>query len=496
MPSPQFILALDQGTTSSRAILFDRAGLPVASRHQEFAQHFPQPGWVEHDAQDLWTTQLACARQVIVDAGIDAAQIAGIGIANQRETTVLWDRASGTPIAPAIVWQDRRTADACDVLRAAGHAPFIAARTGLELDAYFSATKLAWLLDHVPGARARALRGELAFGTVDSWLAFKLCGRHVTDASNASRTMLFNLHTLAWDADLLALFDIPQALLPEVVPSAGVFGMSDARWFGRPLPLAAIAGDQQAATFGQACWSPGMVKNTYGTGCFMLMHAGAAPPVSRHRLLATAGWQVGDETAYLLEGSVFMGGATVQWLRDSLGIIPTAPAIEALAASVPDAGGVLLVPAFVGMGAPYWDAHARAALLGMSRGSTAAHIARAALDAIAYQSAELLAAMQQDAACALTEVRADGGAASNDLLMQCQADLLGVPVIRPRVIETTALGAALLAGLAVGFWSGRDEIATQWQAERQFDPAMGADERVEKMARWRRAVALTREFGS
>lgn len=495
-PRPQFILALDQGTTSSRAILFDRAGQPVASRQQEFPQHFPQPGWVEHDANDLWATQLACARQVIVDAGIDAGQIAGIGIANQRETTVLWDRASGAAVAPAIVWQDRRTADACDVLRAAGHAPFIAARTGLELDAYFSATKLAWLLDHVPDARARALRGELAFGTVDSWLAFQLCGRHVTDASNASRTMLFNLHTLAWDADLLALFDIPAALLPEIVPSAGVFGISDARWFGCPLPLAAIAGDQQAATFGQACHQPGMVKNTYGTGCFMLMHAGATPPVSRHRLLSTVGWQVGSETAYLLEGSVFMGGATVQWLRDSLGIIPTSAAVEALAASVPDAGGVMLVPAFVGMGAPYWDAHARAALLGMSRGSTAAHIARAALDAIAYQSAELLAAMQQDAACALTEVRADGGAAANDLLMQFQADLLGVPVIRPRVLETTALGAALLAGLAVGFWSDRADIATQWQAERQFDPHMSADERADKMARWARAVALARNFGT
>jgi glycerol kinase len=491
-----FILALDQGTTSSRAILFDRAGQPVASSQQEFPQHYPHPGWVEHDARDLWATQLACARQLLLDARIDAAQVAGIGIANQRETTVLWDRASGAPVAPAIVWQDRRTAGHCDRLRAAGHAPFIAARTGLELDAYFSATKLAWLLDHVPDARARALRGELAFGTVDSWLAFNLCGRHVTDASNASRTMLFNIHTLDWDADLLALFDVPKALLPEVVPSSGVFGQCDARWFGVPLPLAGIAGDQQAATFGQACLQPGMVKNTYGTGCFMLMHAGAAPPVSHHRLLATVGWQLGGETAWLLEGSVFMGGATVQWLRDSLGIIPTAPAVEALAALVPDSGGVTLVPAFVGMGAPYWDAHARAAMLGMSRGTTAAHIARAALEAIAYQSAELLAAMQQDAACALTQVRADGGAAANDLLMQFQADVLGVPVLRPRVLETTALGAAYLAGLAVGFWSGHAEIAAQWQVGRQFEPEMSADERREKMARWRRAVAMVREFGS
>ena len=495
-PADMFILALDQGTTSARAILFDRAGRPVASAQQEFPQHYPHPGWVEHDANDLWATQLACARQVLRDARIDPAQVAAIGIANQRETTVLWDRASGEAVAPAIVWQDRRTSGACDRLRAAGHAPFIASRTGLELDAYFSATKLAWLLDHVPGARARALRGELAFGTVDSWLAFKLCGRHVTDASNASRTMLFNIHTLAWDAGLLALFDVPTALLPEIVPSSGVFGRSLPRWFGVPVPLAGIAGDQQAATFGQACHQSGMVKNTYGTGCFMLMHAGATPPVSHHRLLATVGWQLGGETAYLLEGSVFMGGATVQWLRDSLGIIPTAPAVEALAASVPDSGGVTLVPAFVGMGAPYWDPHARAAMLGMSRGTTAAHIARAALEAIACQSAELLAAMQQDAACALTEVRADGGAAANDLLMQFQADVLGVPVIRPRVLETTALGAAYLAGLAVGFWSGRDEIAAQWQVGRQFDPRIDAGERLEKLARWGRAVALVRAFGN
>jgi glycerol kinase len=492
---PRYILALDQGTTSSRAILFDRAGQPVATAQQEFTQHYPQPGWVEHDASDLWRTQLACARQVLLDARIDASQVAGIGIANQRETTLVWDRATGAPIARAIVWQDRRTAGHCERLRAAGHAPFIAARTGLELDAYFSATKLAWLLEHVPGALARAVAGELAFGTVDSWLAFQLCGRHVTDASNASRTMLFNLHTLAWDAELLALFDIPAALLPEIVPSAGVLGMSDPSWFGRPIPIAGIAGDQQAATFGQACHRPGMVKNTYGTGCFMLMHAGATPPVSTHRLLATVGWQLGGATDYLLEGSVFMGGATVQWLRDSLGIIPTAAAVEALAASVPDSGGVVLVPAFVGMGAPHWDPHARATLFGMSRGTGAAHIARAALEAIACQSADLLATMQMDAHCALTEVRADGGAANNDLLMQFQADVLGVPVIRPQVTETTALGAAFLAGLALGFWSGRDEIAAQWQVARQFDPQIDAGARAAKLARWRRAVALAREFG-
>jgi glycerol kinase len=492
----QFILALDQGTTSSRAILFDRHGRPVASAQQEFPQYFPQPGWVEHDPLDIWRSQLACARAVLQNSNIDAGQVAAIGIANQRETTIVWDRRTGEPLCHAIVWQDRRTAGLCDAVRAAGHAPLIQRKTGLELDAYFSATKLQWLLTNVPGARARAERGELAFGTVDSWLAYKLCGRHVTDASNAARTMLFNINSLRWDPELLDLFGVPASMLPEVVPSSGAVGITHDHLFGRAIPIAGIAGDQQAATFGQACHRRGMVKNTYGTGCFMLMHAGAAPPLSHNRLLATVGWSVGGQTAYLLEGSVFMGGATVQWLRDGLGIIEKSSDVEALALSVPDSGGTMLVPAFTGLGAPHWDPYARGTIVGMSRGTTAAHIARAAVEAIAYQSAELLAAMQKDAACAVHEVRADGGAARNDLLMQFQADLLGVPVVRPKVTETTALGAACLAGLATCFWTSAEEIAAQWQAERVFEPRMAAARREEAMARWARAVAHARAWAT
>ena len=487
-----YVLALDQGTTSSRAILFDHAGRLRGCAQQEYPQHFPRPGWVEHDPADIWESQLACARQVLRESGATAAQVAAIGIANQRETTVLWDRKTGQAIAPAIVWQDRRTADTCERLRAEGHATMIQQATGLELDAYFSATKLAWLLEHVDGARERALRGELAFGTVDSWLAFKLTGRHVTDAGNASRTMLFNIHDLRWDERLLALFGIPAAVLPDLVASSEVIGHADAAWFGAPIPVAGIAGDQQAATFGQACWKPGMVKNTYGTGCFMLMHAGPKPPVSKNRLLATVGWQAGGATDYLLEGSVFMGGATVQWLRDGLGIIEKSSDVEALALSVPDHGGVFLVPAFAGLGAPHWDPYARGTLVGMTRGSGRGHIARAALEAIAYQSAELLDAMQKDAAVPVREVRADGGAARNDLLMQFQADLLGVPVVRPQVTETTALGAAWLAGLAVGFWASPEEVASQWKAERRFEPAMAEGRRAELMATWARAVERSR----
>jgi glycerol kinase len=490
----QYILALDQGTTSSRAILFDREGQVFATSQQEYPQHFPQPGWVEHDPLDIWTSQLACARQVLQQSGVDAAQVAAIGIANQRETTVVWDRRTGEPLCHAIVWQDRRTAGLCDDLRAAGHASLIQRKTGLELDAYFSATKLQWLLTHVPGARARAERGELAFGTVDSWLVYKLCGRHVTDVSNAARTMLFNINSLRWDEELLALFGVPASMLPEVVSSSEQVGATSESLFGRAIPIAGIAGDQQAATFGQACHRRGMVKNTYGTGCFMLMHAGDSPPHSHNRLLATVGWTVDGRTDYLLEGSVFMGGATVQWLRDGLGLIKQSSDVEALALSVPDSGGVMLVPAFVGLGAPHWDAYARGTIVGMSRGTTAAHIARAAVEAIAYQSAELLAAMQKDAGCAVHEVRADGGAARNDLLMQFQADLLGVPVVRPRVTETTALGAAYLAGLAVGFWASSEEIAAQWQAERRFEPHMPAARREEAMARWARAVAHARAW--
>jgi glycerol kinase len=484
----QYILALDQGTTSSRAILFDRQGQPCGTAQQEFPQHFPQPGWVEHDANDIWESQLAVARRVLADHGVGAEQIVGIGIANQRETTLVWDRQSGQPIAPAIVWQDRRTASACDQLRADGKAKLIQSNTGLELDAYFSATKLAWLLDNVAGARARAERGELAFGTIDSWLVFKLSGRHVTDVSNASRTMLFNLHLMRWDQQLLDLFDIPSSLLPEVVASAEEVGYTDPQWLGRAIPIAGIAGDQQAATFGQACHQRGMVKNTYGTGCFMLMHAGNHAPKSGNRLLSTVGWRVDGQTDYLLEGSVFMGGATIQWLRDGLGIIEQSRDVEALAASVPDNGGVYMVPAFVGLGAPHWDPYARGTLVGMTRGTNRGHIARAAVEAIAYQSAELLLAMQKDAACPVAEVRADGGAAGNDMLMQFQADLLGVPVVRPKVTETTALGAAYLAGLALGFWESQAEIAAQWQAERRFEPAMSDDQRLSLMARWSQAV--------
>jgi glycerol kinase len=490
----KYILALDQGTTSSRAILFDHQGQICGSAAQEFPQHFPQPGWVEHDPNEIWNSQLTVARKVLHDHHVDSHQILAIGIANQRETTVVWDRKSGEPIAPAIVWQDRRTADVCEALRADGKAKKITSITGLELDAYFSATKLKWLLDHVPGARERARNGALAFGTIDSWLVYKLTGRHVTDVSNAARTMLFNIHLMRWDHDLLQLFDIPEEMLPQVVSSSEEVGNTRAALFGAEIPVAGIAGDQQAATFGQACHQPGMVKNTYGTGCFMLMHLGRHPVASHNRLLTTVGWRIHGATDYLLEGSVFMGGATVQWLRDGLGIIEKSSDVEALAASVPDSGGVFMVPAFVGLGAPHWDPYARGTLVGMSRGSNRAHIARAALEAIAYQSAELMAAMQKDAAIPLAEVRADGGAARNDLLMQFQADLLGVPVVRPTVTETTALGAAYLAGLAVGFWDTQEEIAAQWSCERRFEPAMPADRRAELLEQWGRAVERSKAW--
>jgi glycerol kinase len=498
MPPPaadRFVLALDQGTTSSRAILFDRQGAVRGLAQRAFGQHFPQPGWVEHDATEIWHTQLQVAREVLQRSGVAAQQIEAIGLTNQRETTVLWDRVTGEPLAPAIVWQDRRTAGLCDTLREAGHAEAVRRKTGLELDAYFSATKLAWLLDHVPGARARAERGELAFGTIDSWLLWKLSGGrvHATDPGNASRTLLFNIHRLQWDEELLALFRIPAGLLPRVAPSSGLFGLADERCLGVPLPLAGVAGDQQAATFGQACFSPGMAKNTYGTGCFMLMHAGDVAPVSHHRLLSTVGWTLdGQAPAYCLEGSVFMAGATVQWLRDGLQIIQRADEVEALAATVPDTGDVFLVPAFTGLGAPHWDGHARAALLGMTRGTTRAHIARAALEAIALQSAEVFAAMAADAGLALRELRVDGGASANNLLMQLQADVLGVPVVRPRVTETTALGAAWLAGLATGFWSGQAELAALWQTDRVFEPVWSTDQRADRLARWSRAVDRAR----
>jgi len=494
----KFILAIDQGTTSSRAILFDRAGHIHGAAQQEFRQIFAQPGWVEHDANEIWQSQRAVIERVMREHGVAAADIAAIGIANQRETTVLWDRISGEPLAPAIVWQDRRSTPYCEALREDGKEALFQQKTGLVLDAYFSGPKLKWLLDHVPGARARAERGELAFGTVDSWLIFKLSGKHLTDTSNASRTLLFNIHTQCWDDELLSLLDIPLGLLPTVVASSGVAAHTDAGLFGVALPIAGIAGDQQAATFGQACHQPGMAKNTYGTGCFMLMHTGQRARASRHRLLGTIGWTLGGElpgqTDYLLEGSVFMAGAAVQWLRDGLGIINHAHEVEALAASAKDSGGVTFVPAFAGLGAPHWDAYARGTIVGMTRGTNKAHIARATLDSIALQSADVLDAMQGDAAIALTELRVDGGAARNDLLMQFQADILGVPVLRPHVTETTALGAAYLAGLAVGFWSSQQEIAAQWRMERCFEPRMQAEERASRLGLWRRAVERSRAW--
>ena len=502
----RYLLALDQGTTSSRAIAFDERGQVAALAQREFAQHFPQPGWVEHDAGEIWATQLAVARECVQKLAIArsgqaqrAIAIEAIGITNQRETTVLWERATGQPVARAIVWQDRRTTARCDRLWRQGKAGLIQRKTGLVLDAYFSATKLEWLLEQVPGARARAEAGELAFGTVDSWLIWQLTqGRvHATDPSNAARTLLMNIHTLDWDDELLALFHIPRAVLPRIVPSSGLLGEAAPEWLGAAVPIAGVAGDQQAATFGQACFAPGMAKNTYGTGCFMLMNTGAQAVASRNRLLTTVGWQgpveaARQRTAYCLEGSVFMAGATVQWLRDGLQMIRTAPEIEALAASVPDTGDVHLVPAFAGLGAPDWDGRARGTLVGLTRGSTRAHIARAALEAIALQSADLFGAMVRDAGIQLTELRVDGGASRNDLLMQMQADLLGVPVVRPRVTETTALGAAYLAGLATGVWSGADEIAAQWAVDRRFEPQLSEPARRARVARWREAVARAR----
>ena len=498
------ILALDQGTTSSRAILFDHAGRVVSIAQQEFRQIFPQPGWVEHDANDIWESQYAVAKLALKKAGLQAGDVNAIGITNQRETTLLWDRKTGQPIANAIVWQDRRTAGRCDELRASGHGATIQKKTGLVLDAYFSGTKLQWLLDHVPGARARARKGELAFGTVDSWLIWNLTGgqRHVTDASNASRTLLFNIHSLQWDEQLLELFDIPPSVLPQVVASCGQLGQTDAAIFGASVPIAGVAGDQQAATFGQACYAPGMAKNTYGTGCFMLMNTGTAAVTSRHKLLSTIAW-VGpglpvqaDMTCYALEGSVFVAGAAVQWLRDGLGIIKSAEEVQALAAQVEDTQDVYLVPAFAGLGAPDWDGYARGALVGITRGTTGAHIARAALEAIALQSADMFDAMVNDSGIALSELRVDGGASRNDLLMQMQADFLGVPVVRPRITETSALGAAYLAGLATGFWSGIDEVAAQWVVDRRFEPALGAGARNEKLARWRQAVQRSKGWAS
>ena len=490
------VLALDQGTTSSRAIAFDGTGAPLATAQQEFRQIFPRPGWVEHDAAEIFATQRDTAARALEAARLARGGVAAIGITNQRETTVLWDRRTGEPVAPAIVWQDRRTASRCDALRQAGHEPLFQERTGLVLDAYFSGTKLAWLLDNVPGARERARRGELAFGTVDSWLAWKLTGgeAHVTDPGNASRTLLFDIHRLRWDDDLLDILDIPRAVLPRLAGSGEVVGATRCEGLPAGIPIAGLAGDQQAALFGQACHRAGLAKNTYGTGCFLLMNTGERPAPSRHRLLTTVAWQRDGRTHYALEGSVFIAGAAVQWLRDGLGLIARADEIGALAASVEDAGGVYFVPALAGLGSPYWDPHARGAIVGLTRGSTRAHLARATLEAIAFQSAELIEAMASDSGVSLSELRVDGGATANDLLMQIQADLLGVPVVRPRVTETTALGAAYLAGLATGFWRDEAEIASLWARERTFEPRIPRDLAAARLAGWRRAVERSRDW--
>jgi glycerol kinase len=491
----KFILALDQGTTSSRAILFDETGGPFAISQREFRQIFPQAGWVEHDPREIFATQRDVARDALRKANVSLKDVLAVGITNQRETTIVWDRQTGEPIHNAIVWQDRRTAPQCAELKDVGAESLVRERTGLVIDPYFSATKIAWLLDEVPGARARAQRGELAFGTIDAWLTWHFTGNrtHVTDVSNASRTMLFNIHTNDWDDELLRLLRVPRAVLPDVHPSAHAFGMVPAGTFGEPLLIGGIAGDQQAAMFGQGCHIPGMAKNTYGTGCFLLLHTGDQVVQSENGLVSTACAQTAGKE-YALEGSVFIAGAVVQWLRDQLGFFSSSAEIERLAAEVLDTDGVFLVPAFTGLGAPYWDANARGVMVGLTRGTSKAHIARAALESIAFQSAEVLEAMQKDSGKKLSELRVDGGATANDLLMQFQADLLGVPVVRPRVLETTALGAAYLAGLTVDLWKSREELAQHWQAARRFEPRMEPSARDERMARWREAVRRSRNW--
>jgi len=490
------ILALDQGTTSSRAIVFDHDGSIRAVAQKEFRQIFPQAGWVEHDAREIWQTQLETAREVLAKAKVKATDVAALGITNQRETTLVWDRKTGEPIHHAIVWQDRRTSKFCDELKAAGHAELIQKKTGLVIDAYFSGSKLRWLLDHVPGARERAERGELAFGTIDSWLVWQLTGGacHLTDASNASRTMMYNLHTGDWDDELLKVLGVPRAVLPEVKSCSEVYAETAAGIFDAPVKIAGIAGDQQAALFGQNCFRRGMAKNTYGTGCFMLMNIGNEPAPSKHQLLTTVAWREGGGTDFALEGSVFIGGAVVQWLRDGLGIIKSSAEVEALAASVPDCGGVYLVPAFAGLGAPYWDQYARGTMMGLTRGTTAGHIARAALEGIAFQVADVLEVMKQDSGVAMAELRVDGGASANDALMQFQADILQVPVVRPKVIETTALGAAYLAGLATGFWKNHEDVSRAWQTDRVFKPEKSADEGAHRRARWKEALQRSRDW--
>jgi glycerol kinase len=485
----QFILAFDQGTTSSRAIVFDYHGQPVATAQKEFTQYFPSPGWVEHDPKEIWSTQLGVGMEAIAKSGLHSSDIAAIGITNQRETTVVWDKKTGKPIYNAIVWQDRRTADFCDQLKQEGYGKMILEKTGLIIDAYFSATKVRWILDHVKGARELAQKGQLAFGTIDTWLVWKLTRSklHVTDVSNASRTMLFNIHTLRWDEELLKIFNIPASVLPEVRSSSEIYGTATGH-FSTAIPVAGIAGDQQAALFGQLCTEPGMVKNTYGTGCFLMMNIGEKPIESKSKLLTTIAWKINDTTVYALEGSIFIGGAVVQWLRDGLGVIKHSNDVEALAAKVKSSEGVYFVPAFAGLGAPYWNQHARGTMVGITRGTTAAHIARAALDSIAYQTYEVLLAMQKDSGIHIKELRVDGGATVNNQLLQFQSDIMQTMVVRPKITETTALGAAYLAGLAVGFWGSMDELKGQWQLERRFEPQMNPAETAGLIEGWKKAV--------
>jgi glycerol kinase len=489
MPA-KFILSLDQGTTSSRAILFDHSGSIVAVAQKEFTQHFPQSGWVEHDAEDIWSSQFSVMAEVLAKSGIKTDQLAAIGITNQRETSIVWDRATGKPLCNAIVWQDRRTAAYCDSLKKQGHENLIRQKTGLVIDAYFSATKLKWILDHVKGARESAANGQIAFGTVDSWLVWKLTGgkKHLTDVSNASRTMLLNIHTGEWDEELLALFDIPKLILPEVRPSSEVYGVTETGVLHANIPIAGIAGDQQAALFGQMCTQPGMVKNTYGTGCFMLMNTGTNAVTSSNNLLTTIAWKLNDKIEYALEGSIFIAGAVVQWLRDGLKIIRTSSEVEELATQVKNTDGVYMVPAFAGLGAPYWNQHARGSLFGITRGTTDAHIARAALESIAFQTTDVLKAMEADAGIAIKELRVDGGATINNILMQFQADVLETTVVRPKIYETTALGAAYLAGLAIGYWDNIQDIQKQWQVDAKFSPQMKAEKIEELRKGWHRAV--------
>ena len=491
-----YILSLDQGTTSSRAIVFDHHGSITAVSQNEFEQIFPQPGWVEHDPREIWSSQIGVATEAISMAGLKPNDIEAIGITNQRETTVVWERATGRPVYNAIVWQDRRTAEFCDRLKADGHEQTFRDKTGLVLDAYFSGTKVRWILDNVDGARDKAEAGDLCFGTVDSWLVWNLTGGslHITDPSNASRTLLYDIHTGEWDETLLGILGVPRSMLPDVRSSSEVYGTTAEDVFTKPIPIAGIAGDQQSALFGQRCIEPGMVKNTYGTGCFMLLNTGTEAVPSKNNLLTTVAWKIGDRTEYALEGSVFIAGAVVQWLRDGLKIILSAPEIEALSATVEDNGGVYFVPAFAGLGAPHWDQYARGTIVGITRGTTAGHIARAALESIAYQVADVLEAMRADSGIDIKELRVDGGAAENDLLMQFQADILQAPIVRPKVFETTALGAAYLAGLAVGYWKDQAEVSTQWQADRRFGPALASASVDELRGTWRRALERSKAW--